>query len=265
MTKDAATVLSPDIIRIHERRAFRTWPAETTESAGGWVLRTNGGVTNRANSAFTGDLLAGATLDGQIAAAEAFYRRHARPAAFMISPASLPGGLDAELAARGYGVHEPSLVRIADAAGAMDLRETAADIELADTPNDAWRDVFLSEYADGAAGRIRLGIIDRIDRPSCFVTARAAGGPVAIGMGVADEGWLTVLGMYTLPEHRGNGHGGAVLRALARWASANGAPSLFLQVMEDNAPALRLYDKVGFTPAYTYHYRVAVTNASSCV
>jgi ribosomal protein S18 acetylase RimI-like enzyme len=47
----------------------------------------------------------------------------------------------------------------------------------------------------------------------------------------------------------------AVLTAIAYWADERGARRLYLQVEVENTPARRLYERVGFTPRYHYHYR----------
>jgi ribosomal protein S18 acetylase RimI-like enzyme len=46
------------------------------------------------------------------------------------------------------------------------------------------------------------------------------------------------------------------VRELALWGRQNGAGGLYLQVMPDNTPAVALYEKLGFTRLYNYHYRV---------
>jgi ribosomal protein S18 acetylase RimI-like enzyme len=58
-----------------------------------------------------------------------------------------------------------------------------------------------------------------------------------------------------MPEARGRGAGRELIRVLAAWAEAQGTPNLYLQVEAENAPALALYAKAGFTEALTYHYR----------
>jgi GNAT superfamily N-acetyltransferase len=74
---------------------------------------------------------------------------------------------------------------------------------------------------------------------------------------VADGGWAGVFAMATRPALRGRGIATAILTAGATWAAEHHAHRLYLQVEADNRPALTLYDRAGFTPAYGYHYRIA--------
>jgi len=55
--------------------------------------------------------------------------------------------------------------------------------------------------------------------------------------------WLEDL--FVLPAHRGAGHGGALLRALARHALEGGFVALEWNVLDWNAPAIALYDRIG--------------------
>jgi ribosomal protein S18 acetylase RimI-like enzyme len=58
-----------------------------------------------------------------------------------------------------------------------------------------------------------------------------------------------------LPEYRGQGIATHILSLLARWSLSNDTPNLYLQVMENNESAIRLYEKLGFARLYGYHYR----------
>lgn len=52
--------------------------------------------------------------------------------------------------------------------------------------------------------------------------------------------------MYVKPEHRGKGVNQAILKALQQWAASRGLTEIRLQVYDDNAAAVRAYEKAGF-------------------
>jgi ribosomal protein S18 acetylase RimI-like enzyme len=61
--------------------------------------------------------------------------------------------------------------------------------------------------------------------------------------------------MVTQVAYRRRGLATALLHALAAWGQKCGASRAYLQVMQDNAPAQALYERVGFRTLYGYHYR----------
>ena len=69
----------------------------------------------------------------------------------------------------------------------------------------------------------------------------------------ADEAEIITIAVD--PAHRGEGIGAGLVASAAAEAKAFGATSLILEVAEDNAAAIRLYERLGFTvigrrPAY---------------
>ncbi len=65
------------------------------------------------------------------------------------------------------------------------------------------------------------------------------------------EGNLVVGYIVTLdvaPSHRGQGVGHALMRALETHAAEAGAGSMRLHVSVHNAPAIRLYERLGYSP-----------------
>lgn len=52
--------------------------------------------------------------------------------------------------------------------------------------------------------------------------------------------------MYTASEQRGKGVNKAIVDALVQWSKAKGIHEIRLTVYNDNAPAIRAYEKVGF-------------------
>ncbi len=55
--------------------------------------------------------------------------------------------------------------------------------------------------------------------------------------------------LFVLPQRRGQGHGKALMRAVARHAVERGCPRLEWSVLNWNEPALRFYRALGAVPA----------------
>ena len=53
--------------------------------------------------------------------------------------------------------------------------------------------------------------------------------------------------MYVKPEHRGKGVNQKIIEALKQWAISQGITELKLDVYNDNLPAIKAYEKIGFT------------------
>lgn len=70
-----------------------------------------------------------------------------------------------------------------------------------------------------------------------------------IGGRAHEDGSHELVSMWTAPEARGRGAGGALVRAGIGWARSRGATGLHLWVIGENEPARRLYEKHGFVRA----------------
>jgi ribosomal protein S18 acetylase RimI-like enzyme len=56
-----------------------------------------------------------------------------------------------------------------------------------------------------------------------------------------------LISMWTAPSHRGRGIGRMLVDDVAGWARGRGASVLDLFVVSTNAPAIRFYERLGFT------------------
>jgi RimJ/RimL family protein N-acetyltransferase len=52
--------------------------------------------------------------------------------------------------------------------------------------------------------------------------------------------------MYVVPEHRGKGVNQKVIKALQQWCATQNISELRLEVYDDNLPAIKAYEKLGF-------------------
>jgi ribosomal protein S18 acetylase RimI-like enzyme len=70
--------------------------------------------------------------------------------------------------------------------------------------------------------------------------------PVGVAL-LARRGWTSRLAaMSILPDARGRGIGAVCVRQLLDEAKTRGDQSMTLEVIEQNEPAVRLYEKCGF-------------------
>ena len=79
---------------------------------------------------------------------------------------------------------------------------------------------------------------------------------IAVGLGVAENGFVGLFDLVTDEKFRNRGFGKELVLNLIEWGKQNGAQRAYLQVMLNNAPALHLYEKLGFREVYQYWYRV---------
>ena len=251
-----------DVLGLEER-GFNAWPAPRNVYYGGWVFRLGGGFTKRANSANAlgarHDMRAGSInaytpardFSAVMAEAERFYTSNGQPTIFRLSP--LAGDeADPMLAAAGYEKLDPSLVMTAP----LDADRAAPGVTLAPAPTPAWLNGIAA--AQGVAPSHRLihdRIVQSIALPTAFATAHVGGTAAGFGLGVGERGAVGLFDIVIRQEFRGKGLGRAITLALMAWGREGGAGTAWLQLVEANPVARRLYQTLGFRAAYPYHYR----------
>jgi ribosomal protein S18 acetylase RimI-like enzyme len=77
---------------------------------------------------------------------------------------------------------------------------------------------------------------------------RADAAPAGLVGVYVEGGDAELVSMWVRPSARGLGVGAALVEAAAAWAKTRDFGALFLWVTESNAPAVRLYERLGFTP-----------------
>ncbi|PVG81598.1 hypothetical protein DDE18_16470 [Nocardioides gansuensis] len=95
------------------------------------------------------------------------------------------------------------------------------------------------------------------DGPRVEVVLEQGGMRTASGRGALDGDWIGLAGIEVDPAHRRRGLAIRVVGALLEWGAERGASTAYLQVHEDNAPAIALYERLGFTTHHAYRYLAA--------
>lgn len=230
--------------------------AETAE-LGGWTMRADHGFTRRANSVLP-LRQPGLPLDEAISAAHDWYAARELPLRVHV-PVEARRLLDAELGERGWPVDQHTHVFAGrlNALHAPPVDAPAADV--ADTPSEGWLTLYRGGHGLTDTGRALL------TRHECagFATLQLDGRVVAVGRGAVDGEWLGVMAVEVEPSYRGRGLAGAVMSALWRWGAAHGAVRSYLQVTVGNAPAVALYETLGYWVHHDYHYRTEPESGSA--
>jgi ribosomal protein S18 acetylase RimI-like enzyme len=237
-----------------EEFSFNAWPSLRTLHYDGWLLRFSESYTRRANSVnpiYTSTL----SLDEKINYCESAYQEHGQRTIFKMTDIAKPEELDARLAGRGYAEDARTSVQICELKGIP--MPSDQNCFISETLTDDWLDSFcelnhVSDKRRGVLGQILLNILPQ----TAYIVAKHNDSTVAVGMGVMDGDYLGIYNLVTAEDFRRRGIGTELLLHLLDWGIDNAATTAYLQVMLNNEPALKMYERLGFRELYQYWYRV---------
>jgi GNAT superfamily N-acetyltransferase len=246
-----------EALRRLERLAFRARPCLESIEFDGWVLRFADGYTKRANSVnpqFSSTL----PVEEKLARCESEYGARGLPTVFRLTPFSQPPELDGILHASGYTLRAGTLVLSAPLDRPLPPSDVVRSVGV-----DAWFDTFNRLRKPASASReSHRRIVEAADGPRHHAIIERGGEPVACGLGVLVDDVVALFDLFTRKANRRCGLGSAVVGDILGWGCAHGARTALLQVHGENEPALRLYERFGFTIAYPYWYRIAPERTS---
>lgn len=251
---DPRAGLDLELVARIDAHSVDAWPPTVRESdPGGWVFRATPGLDRgRSNNALTpARRLEREEIRSALERVRGFADRHGVPVGIQVSPSDLHELLLAELDAQGWSVRMPVLVM----AGERErLAGTAADPALELVVSSRAEAEWLRAWEVCEPGQDVEAHVQTVFGQLAGRALFARYGRDAVGIAVQGDGLVGLFCLAVAPELRGRGLGGALVRGLLRRCSA---PLVYLQVQEDNRPARRLYARLGFEPAYSYHHYVA--------
>jgi GNAT superfamily N-acetyltransferase len=184
---------------------------------------------------------------------EAWYAARGLDCVFRLTAFSDPR-LDAFLGGRGYVHSDPTAVLcmelpendVRGGPGTLREREVGPWLEsyapMSGLPTRALES--MRRILDAAVPRQRFAVLE-VD-----------GQAVGCGMAVLDDDLVGLFDILIARAHRRQGYGASLVAGLLRWGRESGSRLAYLQVVRANLPAMGLYEKLGFAPAYEYWYRV---------
>ncbi len=237
-------------IRALEEMAANAHVALDVMQYDGWLLRFSAGHTNRANSV---SALYPSTIpaDEKIGYCERQYRAQGLPCVFKLT--DLDGELGTLLEKRGYRVVTPTDVMILEL---PEMEMPEGEIVFTDRPAEEWLSAYFAfeGLTDPARQDIFRRMLEKVRVRTRYASVKQDGRIIACASSAAERGYALLQNIVVDQEYRGRGFGRMTCRALLAEAAGAGAGHAYLQVVQSNTPAMRLYESLGFRKVYTYRY-----------
>lgn len=223
----------------------------------GWIVRYLPGKARRArciNAVASGRM----ALDDKITIAAEIYREAELPMIFRLTRFTQPANLDADLGARGYTRVDSTRVMVLSALPSGPAGALPAGCHLCTLSGPDFAEAVGALRASPAAHRqshaLRLQY-SPVPYQGYAIRRDADGVVLACGQFAREADLVGLYDVYTLESARGQGLAGLLCERLLSVSALQGASIGYLQVESENAPALKVYRRLGFADAYRYHYR----------
>ncbi|MBX6313167.1 MAG: GNAT family N-acetyltransferase, partial [Isosphaeraceae bacterium] len=139
---------------------------------------------------------------------------------------------------------DPGNPAVRDPKAALIRRQARLEVDEDALPAGWWEGL--------ALGPFRLSAFRLLDRLDGRLLARASTWDIAAGAALADgRSRLGLIGLEVPPSERRKGFGRHLVTEILRYARSQSADLVAVQTSEANAPALALYQRLGFEPIDT--------------
>lgn len=240
-------------VRRLEAVGLRAWPSSFVHYDGSWQIRlTPGHRSKRLNCVVPLDPSDCLDMAERLEKAGKRFEAAGERLTIRQTPLAPPLLID-HLANHGWVRFETVLVLTLEI-GEASLPDTMDHLPTQDTARFA--EALMALSAGGTNDRdLLMGILASIKPASgYFLVDDIKAGPQACVLCVQDNDLAGIQSLAVAPAARRQGLGTELLSAALRWARLRGAKMAWLQVSAENLPALALYESLGFTEAYRYHY-----------
>lgn len=240
-------------IRELEAAATTTWPSDTTEECGNWLLRASKDNPLLQNSALPTGARPfgepGMEIEAALRNVEEFYWSNALPAAITV-PLPAYTQLDEYLETQGWNVAAEYNFMVIDTTDLQPLiPHQQFSIKISQAPTDAWFAI------QGQS------ISDNLHRyPANYLTIFIDGQSVASGRIAFNGGWGVITHVFVMSDRRRQGIGRLIMHVLADIAREQNCSKLTLQVNSNDSPAVSLCESLHFRLHHRDRCRVSMTH-----
>jgi len=221
----------------------------------GWLLRFSPGKAKRArcvNAVAAGRL----PLQQKLHACERVFAEAGLPLIVRLTPMSQPATLDSDLDALGLRRFDDTRVMVLPQLNLPTLPALPADTTLHTVGLEAFAQHVGALRGSPLAQRQAHGQrLANAPVPFFALKLHVEGQLASCGQFALEDDVVGLYDIYTAPAQRGRGYASLLCMRLLKLAAERGARHAYLQVESDNAAARAIYHRLGFTDAYSYHYR----------
>ncbi len=222
----------------------------------GWLVRLSAGKAKRArciNAVAVGRI----PVADKLALCSALFAQAGLPMYIRVTPFSQPTGLDAQLAGLGMPRIDDTRVMVRASLDGIVTTESLADHRIERVGHESFSHIV--GHLRGSPLAQRQAHSQRLTLSPVpfqgFVVKNDAGLAVACGQIAIEAELVGVYDVFTAPDSRSRGLARTLCEHMLSAARSQGGKVGYLQVEGDNTAARRVYQRLGFSDAYTYHYR----------
>lgn len=263
-------------IKKIEELSVNAWPSYKIELFDKWLIRFSHQYTYRTNCVEQIGL-SSIPIEDKVKYCEEVYSRYRTPCNFKINPL-MPESFDKYLESQGYSIKHITNVMTMSLDNFNKIEPIHEEFELygrnsnlpthvyydhditvsvSDTITDNW--ITQLFRLNGTTNPTHLKIIPQmfkaIPKEIIVTCIEKDGRMVASGLGILERGDLGIYVIYIAQEFRRHHFGRAICNTIIEQGIKHGAKYAYLQVVKDNDPAVRLYERLGFKYDYTYWFR----------
>lgn len=163
-------------------------------------------------------------------------------------------GLDVLLQERGYEVATPTDLMT------LDLRDKTfetGECIIANQVTKEWLDTYfkLENYPPKKC-ETATKMLEMIRNETLYCCIEKNGESIACASAVLERGYVTLVNVIVDERYRGQGYGRRLCESLLSQAKETGSHTAYLQVVQSNRIAVKLYESLGYRKEYSYWYRV---------
>lgn len=239
-----------------EDMSLNAWPSHKMELYDGWILRFSYFYTHRTNSVEQFGI-SSLPWREKIPYCENVYKRLGTPAIFKISPLISPD-FDYILENRGYSIEHTTDVMTLNLKDASSFSSSLfPDVQFTKTIPASWIQSLLKlkHTTNPIHQKVVPSMYQAILKETICASIIKNGEIIGTGLGILDRNYIGIYAIHVREDFRKQGYARQICTGLLKKGWELGAKNAYLQVVDHNLSAKKLYQSLGFEKFYTYWFR----------